>query len=161
MHSGTVGSGTARWQHTATCTGSKVGWSRVVRERVTSKEGGLHMATQRVDVDATENMDGRIPPWTTNLAAVPGRTDTLLSAPWRFLRDDRDDAEGADQPSFDDSAASWETISVPHTWNWLDGQDGGHGQVRGDYYRGVRSEERRVGEEGERGGVRAEWERVR
>jgi len=95
------------------------------------------MATQSVYVDATENMDGRIPPWTTNLAAVPGRTDTLLSAPWRFLRDDRDDAEGADQPSFDDSAASWETISVPHTWNWLDGQDGGHGQVRGDYYRGV------------------------
>jgi beta-galactosidase len=36
---------------------------------------------------------------------------------------------GAEQPAFADSA--WEAVSVPHTWNGTDGQNGG------DYYRGV------------------------
>lgn len=58
---------------------------------------------------------------------IGSRTDTLLADGWRFLRAD---AAGAESPSFDDSA--WAPASVPHTWNALDGQDGG-----GDYYRGV------------------------
>ncbi len=54
------------------------------------------------------------------------RTDTLLADNWRFLRAD---AAGAQAPAFDDSA--WTTVSVPHTWNGLDGQNGGS-----NYYRG-------------------------
>src|SRR5690348_15334614 len=50
-----------------------------------------------------------------------------LNAGWRFLRSD---ASGAQATSFDDS--SWSAVSVPHTWNALDGQDGG-----GNYYRGT------------------------
>jgi beta-galactosidase len=60
-------------------------------------------------------------------AAVPSRDDTLLGDGWRFSKAD---AAGAEAPAFDDG--TWESISVPHTYNALDGQDGG-----GDYYRGV------------------------
>ncbi len=60
---------------------------------------------------------------------------TLLGAPratipleqWRFQL-----ADGAPEwaaPAFDDS--KWEQITIPHTWNAFDGQDGGN-----DYYRG-------------------------
>jgi beta-galactosidase len=56
----------------------------------------------------------------------PARTETPLSS-WRFLRSD---ASGAEAPGFDDSA--WTDVTVPHTWNAQDGQDGG-----GDYYRGA------------------------
>ena len=42
----------------------------------------------------------------------------------------RSDASGASAPGFDD--ASWTSIAIPHTWNALDGQDGG-----GNYYRGI------------------------
>jgi beta-galactosidase len=55
------------------------------------------------------------------------RSDLLLDQGWRFARAD---AAGAEAPAFDDSA--WENVSVPHTYNALDGEDGG-----GDYYRGV------------------------
>jgi len=51
-----------------------------------------------------------------------------LETGWRFLRSD---AEGAEAPQFDDLASGWSSISVPHTYNALDGQDGGS-----DYYRG-------------------------
>jgi beta-galactosidase len=51
----------------------------------------------------------------------------VLAADWRFLGSD---ASGAEAPSFDD--AGWEAVNVPHTWNALDGQDGGD-----DYHRGV------------------------
>src|SRR5262245_53691480 len=54
------------------------------------------------------------------------RRDTLLIDDWRFIKSDM---TGAEQESFDDR--SWDVISVPHTWNAQDGQDGG-----GDYYRG-------------------------
>jgi beta-galactosidase len=57
-------------------------------------------------------------------AAEP-RSDTLLDTGWHFLRAD---VEGAAQPVFDDS--NWQTVTVPHTWNAQDGQDGS------DYYRG-------------------------
>ena len=37
---------------------------------------------------------------------------------------------GAQSPTFNDS--SWSIVDVPHTWNNLDGQDGGS-----NYYRGI------------------------
>jgi beta-galactosidase len=52
---------------------------------------------------------------------------TSLDASWRF---NRSDVAGAQDVSFDDSA--WGTVTLPHTWNNLDGQDGGN-----DYYRGI------------------------
>src|SRR5437762_12095427 len=55
------------------------------------------------------------------------RIITNLDASWRFLRSD---AVGAQANGYDDSA--WSAISLPHTWNALDGQDGGS-----NYYRGV------------------------
>ena len=51
-----------------------------------------------------------------------------LEANWRFTLADGN-TEWSAQP-FDDSA--WETVSLPHTWNNFDGQDGG-----GDYRRGT------------------------
>jgi beta-galactosidase len=50
-----------------------------------------------------------------------------LSATWKFFRAD---VALAPSTSFNDSA--WGTVSLPHTWNNLDGQDGGN-----DYYRGI------------------------
>jgi beta-galactosidase len=55
------------------------------------------------------------------------RTDTSLDAGWRFIRQD---VAGAQTNGFDDSA--WTVLDLPHTWNNLDGQDGGN-----DYYRGI------------------------
>lgn len=49
-----------------------------------------------------------------------------LSPGWRFIRQD---VAGAETVGFDDSA--WTPLDVPHTWNNLDGQDGGN-----NYYRG-------------------------
>jgi beta-galactosidase len=46
---------------------------------------------------------------------------------WRFIRQDVADAQNS---NFDDSA--WSVINLPHTWNNLDGQDGGK-----NYYRGI------------------------
>ena len=58
----------------------------------------------------------------------PGaRAQIGLDAGWRFARED---VPGAQAPGFPD--ASWAGVAVPHTWNNLDGQDGG-----GDYYRGT------------------------
>src|SRR5256885_12086437 len=64
------------------------------------------------------------------LAFIPPadpRVVTNLDASWKFLRAD---AANAQTVGFNDS--SWSSISVPHTWNNLDGQDGG-----GNYYRGI------------------------
>jgi beta-galactosidase len=58
-----------------------------------------------------------------------GRVDTSLDDAWRFLRAD---ATGAEMPGFDDRAAPWSDVALPHTWNALDGEDGGS-----NYYRGV------------------------
>ena len=58
-----------------------------------------------------------------------GRVDTKLDDAWRFLRAN---AMGAEAPGFDDSAAPWTDVTLPHTWNALDGEDGGS-----NYYRGV------------------------
>ena len=54
------------------------------------------------------------------------RHDTPLVDGWRFVKRD---VTGAEQETFDDK--SWDVISIPHTWNARDGQDGGN-----DYYRG-------------------------
>ena len=51
---------------------------------------------------------------------------TINTAGWKFARQD---VMGAQSPGFDDS--HWATVKLPHTWNALDGQDGGN-----DYYRG-------------------------
>ena len=61
---------------------------------------------------------------TTASAAV--RVDMALDKSWRFIRQD---VAGAEVAQFDDS--TWQPVSLPHTWNNLDGQDGG-----GNYYRG-------------------------
>jgi beta-galactosidase len=50
-----------------------------------------------------------------------------LSGSWKFSRSD---VTGASSTTFDDT--NWSTVTVPHTWNATDGQDGGN-----DYYRGV------------------------
>lgn len=59
-------------------------------------------------------------------AATSPRSDVDLDHGWKFLRSD---ANGAEQPQFDDGA--WQTVDLPHTWNAKDGEDGGN-----NYYRG-------------------------
>lgn len=55
------------------------------------------------------------------------RQQVDLGADWRFQRSD---VAGAEVPGFNDSA--WQRVTVPHTWNASDGQDGG-----ANYYRGI------------------------
>jgi len=55
------------------------------------------------------------------------RVDINLDAGWKFIRQD---VAGAQNAGFDDS--SWTNLDLPHTWNNLDGQDGGN-----NYYRGI------------------------
>jgi beta-galactosidase len=54
------------------------------------------------------------------------RVDRLLDQGWRFLREDVTNAEAF---GFDDS--HWPAVSLPHTWNNLDGES------IGSYYRGI------------------------
>ena len=61
-----------------------------------------------------------------SVSASP-RVDVGLDEQWKFIRQD---VAGAESPGFDDAA--WQTVNLPHTWNNMDGQDGGN-----DYYRGV------------------------
>ncbi len=62
-----------------------------------------------------------------NILAAQPRRDLLINSDWKFARENR---KGAEKPQFNDS--KWDKISLPHTWNARDGQDGGN-----DYYRGV------------------------
>ena len=55
------------------------------------------------------------------------RVDHDLSSAWKFHKGD---VSGAPNISIDDS--SWLSLDLPHTWNGLDGQDGGS-----NYYRGI------------------------
>ena len=55
------------------------------------------------------------------------RVELNLNDSWKFIRSD---VPAATNVVFDDS--SWTAISIPHTWNNLDGQNGGN-----DYYRGI------------------------
>ncbi|MEV6380451.1 glycoside hydrolase family 2 TIM barrel-domain containing protein [Streptomyces sp. NPDC051773] len=50
-----------------------------------------------------------------------------LNNGWRFVRTN---VTGAEAPGFDDSA--WTAVNTPHTWNAVDGADGGN-----DYHRGT------------------------
>jgi beta-galactosidase len=59
--------------------------------------------------------------------SIYDRQHVPLLADWRFLKAD---APNAQAPDFNDAA--WEKISIPHTWNALDGQDGGS-----NYYKGI------------------------
>ncbi len=52
---------------------------------------------------------------------------TRIDTNWKFIKTD---IANAFQPAFADS--TWETVTLPHIWNALDGQDGG-----GNYYRGI------------------------
>jgi beta-galactosidase len=63
----------------------------------------------------------------TYIPPPAARTETPLGTGWRFQRMD---VTGAQATGFNDS--SWTEVSVPHTWNATDGQDGGS-----NYYRGV------------------------
>ncbi len=58
---------------------------------------------------------------------VGHREDISLDSGWRFIRQD---VTGAQANGFDDSG--WTNLNLPHTWNNLDGQDGGN-----NYYRGI------------------------
>ncbi len=60
-----------------------------------------------------------------SMTAAPARKEIPLNNNWKFSKGN---FENAFKISFDDSA--WQTVSLPHTWNNLDGQDGG------TYYRG-------------------------
>ncbi len=55
------------------------------------------------------------------------RKDTVIDDGWKFIRQDIPNAQSR---KFDD--AGWKTVDLPHTWNALDGQDGGS-----NYYRGA------------------------
>ncbi len=55
-----------------------------------------------------------------------GRQLINLDVGWRFLASDDPRAHEA---AYDDSA--WQPVSLPHTWNGLDGQDGGNNYRRG------------------------------
>jgi beta-galactosidase len=64
---------------------------------------------------------------TSNLAASSdGRQLINLSSGWKFLGAD---SATAQDPATDD--ATWQGIDLPHTWNGLDGQDGGDNYRRG------------------------------
>src|SRR5947207_3219368 len=58
---------------------------------------------------------------------ITHRADLSLDSGWRFICQD---VAGAQTNGFDDS--SWSLTNLPHTWNNLDGQDGGN-----NYYRGI------------------------
>ncbi|MDE7303287.1 MAG: glycoside hydrolase family 2 protein [Oscillospiraceae bacterium] len=71
---------------------------------------------------------------------ILGRTTVNFNSNWRFIKLTQKDGlselsfESAD---FDDS--HWEEISLPHTWNSIDGADGksGGGEEKEGYYRGL------------------------
>jgi beta-galactosidase len=66
---------------------------------------------------------------TASIYVVPpaARADTLVDDAWKFMRTD---VAGAGAAAFNDAA--WGAVTLPHTWNNLDGQDGGN-----NYYRGI------------------------
>lgn len=58
-------------------------------------------------------------------ATADGRREYSINAGWKFIKGNVSGGQGV---NLDDS--KWENVNVPHTWNALDGQDGG------SYYRG-------------------------
>lgn len=71
---------------------------------------------------------------------VCGRQVLNFNSDWRFMKlTQKDGLSGLafEVSDFDDSA--WEKISLPHTWNSVDGADGisGEGEEKEGYYRGA------------------------
>ncbi len=65
--------------------------------------------------------------WSRALAdEMSPRVSVDLNPGWRFFAGDETNAS---EPGFDDRA--WQGISLPHTWNAFDGQDGGNNYRRG------------------------------
>src|SRR3954468_679208 len=96
------------------------------RERVSLVRGGRRRHVARLLLVAVAAVVLAGP--ATGAAARP----TIdLSSHWRFHLGD---VPGASAKDFDDS--SWLRVSVPHTWNALDAQDGGQFGVN-TYHRGV------------------------
>src|SRR5271156_4381727 len=60
-------------------------------------------------------------------AVAAPRVDVNLDEQWKFMRQDIPDAAAT---NFDDS--TWQPVSLPHTWNNMDGQTSGT-----PYYRGI------------------------
>ena len=79
--------------------------------------GGLQAAPRSVTQPGAAPTSGPTP--------EAGRAETLLDAGWRFKRDE---VAGAADAGFDDSG--WDSVTLPHTFNGADGDDGG------EYYRG-------------------------
>ncbi|WP_157895389.1 hypothetical protein [Verrucomicrobium sp. GAS474] len=67
--------------------------------------------------------------FTSGTASAQRMTSPLTSG-WKFIK--------ADVP-LTASTGDWEEISIPHTWNAMDGQLGkkGNPEVKGGYYRGI------------------------
>ena len=61
----------------------------------------------------------------TNAADSP-RSVIDLNPGWKFIRQDE---QGCEVNAFDDTA--WQSVDLPHTWNNLDGEDGGNNYHRG------------------------------
>jgi beta-galactosidase len=59
-------------------------------------------------------------------SALFAKDYTNINAGWKFAKSNPANAQ---QSTFDDSA--WENTDLPHTWNALDGQDGGNNYFRG------------------------------
>lgn len=68
---------------------------------------------------------------TKNGEYLAGRQTYNICSDWKFKKGS---ISAASQKDFDDSR--WEGVSIPHTWNALDGQDGGNNYYRGEgWYR--------------------------
>lgn len=63
---------------------------------------------------------------TTYSSPSSNRVDTLIDNGWKFFKGD---VSGAQAPSFNDGG--WSDVNLPHTWNNIDGENGG------TYYRGI------------------------
>jgi beta-galactosidase len=98
-------------------------WFKTCRRLVTNNKGIVSAAL--FCLLAGPSVAGTAPALYT--PPITHRSDVVLDEGWRFVRGD---VAGAQEPGFAD--AEWETIHLPHTWNNLDGQDGGT-----NYYRGV------------------------
>ena len=55
-------------------------------------------------------------------------TKSNINVSWKFTKDAVSVAEGSSILN----GGNWEALDLPHTWNGIDGQDGGN-----DYYRGT------------------------
>lgn len=74
------------------------------------------------------------------MSAKEGRFTDNFNNDWKFLKLTQRDSLSelaAEMPDFDDS--NWESITLPHTWNAIDGCDGWSGTDEGGehYYRGL------------------------